>query len=131
MVLPPILVLVRHGYRYTSDINACRNHSGCTLLEVLRNGNILQVGCECRSLADGRVDISLDDKVPCFSIEAAADASLDERTFIVKRNNCDERSESSPLMSEVTVIEKTDVTLRSVGELLEKEAKESFWNAAA
>lgn len=34
---PPILALLRHGYKYNLNIGACRSQIGCTLLQELKN----------------------------------------------------------------------------------------------
>lgn len=47
---PPVLALLRYGYRYTLDTDTCESHVGCALLQEQPNGGKLPIGYWSRTL---------------------------------------------------------------------------------
>lgn len=82
LILPPILALLRHGYMYILDTDACQSHIGRALLQERREDDSLQAGRESTSPADDGDDTSLKDEVPCFPVKATADAGPDKQTAV-------------------------------------------------
>lgn len=78
----PIVAMLRQGYKYASEIDECQSHVGCTLMQGKVDGDKLQAGCESRSVTDGGNEISLDEEVPCFSVEVATAGPPDKQPAV-------------------------------------------------
>lgn len=127
LIFPPIRALLHHGLKYILDVDAWRCQVTRKLLQEQRNGDMLQDGCESRSLADGGDDVYLDAELPCLVNEETANALPDRQPFFQRGNEWEDRSESRALITEVTVIEETEVTSGTSEDFLQKRTKDPSW----
>ena len=67
LMIPPILALPRHGYKYTLDTDACEYQVGCTLLQEQPSGDKHPVGYWSRSWTSAERNYSTTER-ECLAI---------------------------------------------------------------